>query len=154
MRTRIARFPLRLISLAILAAVVSTFCACSSEESDPCDDTKKTEIEPLFRITWHITSALGDPYNGVVTVTSEKHYCDKTVKGHFVFDGTAVDGYYTGPTTQYKLANTKDYVFYQITTGSSVFVHNYYYNEAFQMMELIDLSLYVQDTIECTIPLP
>lgn len=154
MRAPTRRIPYRIVALVLLAAIASGLCACGTEESDACDETKKETIEPYFRITWHITSALGDPYNGSVTVTSQKHYCDKTVKGTFVFDGTAVDGYYTGPTTQYKLANSKDYVFYQITTGSSVFVHNYYYAEAFQKMELIDLSLYVQDTIECTIPLP
>lgn len=148
------RFSRRFVSMVVLAAVAFVAYACSTDESDPCQDTTKELIEPYFRITWHITSALGDPYNGSVTVTSQKHYCDKTVKGTFVFDGTAVDGYYTGPTTQYKLANAKDYVFYQCATGGNVFVHNYYYAEAFQLMELVDFSLYVQDTIECTVPLP
>lgn len=143
--------------LAVLAVLVTlALCACeTSEEGDPCKETEKTLIEPNFRITWHVTQSNGSPYVGAVEVTSQKHYCDKTVKGTFVFPGTTSGGgYYTGPTTKYKLENEKDYVFYQLTTSASVFAHNYYYQEAFQKMEIIDLELTVQDTIECVLPAP
>ncbi|GEM_PF-3982378 len=141
---------------ALAAALLAlAFCACETSEDDACKETEKTLIEPLFRITWRITTSTGSPYVGAVEVTSQKHYCDKTVKGTFVFQGsTSAEGYYTGPTTQYKLENEKDYVFYQITTGASVFSHSYYYQEAFMKMEIIDLELVVQDTIECVLPAP
>jgi hypothetical protein len=137
------------------ACLALAFCACETADEDSCKETEKTTIEPYFRITWHVTNSPGGPYVGAVEVMSRKHYCDTTVKGTFVFQGATSDGgYYTGPTTQYKLANEKDYVYYQLSAAASVFAHTYYYNEAFMKMKLVDFDLVVQDTIECVLPAP
>lgn len=142
------RFPLAALCLALAV------CACeTSKDEDPCKETEKAAIEPYFRITWHVTSSLGAPHVGAVEVMSQKHYCDETVKGTFVFSGSTDDaGYYTGPTTQYKLANEKDYVYCQLSANGSVFSHRYYYAEAYAKITTIGLDPYVQDTIECILP--
>lgn len=146
---------IRFIFAAVATVCALALCSCETSDEDACKETEKTLIEPNFRITWHVRQEDGNPFVGEVEVMSQKHYCDGTVKGTFVFQGMTSDGgYYTGPTTKYKLANEKDYVFYQLTTNANVFAHSYYYKETFQKMEIIDLELTAQDTIECVLPAP
>ena len=50
---------------------------------------------------------------------SEKHYCDGMVKGEYSdADGTTQNGYWTPITTQYKLANSGDFVRVNFPTNS------------------------------------
>lgn len=113
-------------------------------ESDKCKATEQTLIEPWFRFHFVITRLNGDPHLGQVNFQSEKHYCDGTVSGVYSdADGTTQNGYWTPITTQYKLANSEDFVSVKFSTNS--FSEFYYFpydlvregarlNETFQLV--------------------
>jgi hypothetical protein len=142
-------------SLALLAAVAFSGCSTEESEEDKCASTKKDEIEPLFRIHVVVTKTGGTPYTGEISFQSEKHYCDGTVKGVFTDHiESTTDGYWKPITTQYKLANEKDYVFVQFTTATYTFPHFYYYEEVSNGMELEDYTTWVfEDTLYVVAPL-
>jgi hypothetical protein len=155
---RIVEWPRRRMlagSFILLAAFVFSGCATEENEEDDCEKTKKEEIEPLFRIYFAVTKTGDIPYTGEMNFQSEKHYCDGTVKGVFTdhIDGTA-DGNWKPITTQYKLANEKDYVFVQFSTATYTATHLYYYREVSAGMELEDYTTWVfEDTLHIVVPL-
>ncbi len=155
---RIVEWPrFRMLACVFALCAVFAFSSCSTEENeeDDCASTKKDEIEPLFRIYVVATAEGGGPYTGEMDFQSEKHYCDGTVKGVFTdhTDGT-VDGYWKPITTQYKLANEKDFVLVNISTPTGELSFTYNYEAVSNAMELEDYVTWVfEDTIEVVVPL-
>jgi hypothetical protein len=150
---RIAEGPFNrmLVGVFVLVAVLA-FSGCSTEENEEneCDKTKKEEIEPLFRIYVRAELEGGGPYTGMIDFQSEKHYCDGTVKGVFTdhTDGTP-DGFWKPITTQYKLANEKDFVLMLFTAGGEELSVTYGYERVEAEMYLEDYTTWVfADTVD------
>ena len=138
--------------LLLLSVFVIPGCS-TDEETDECDRTKEDLIEPLFRI--HVVAMeSGDaPYTGEMDFQSQKHYCSGTVKGVFTdhTDGT-LDGFWKPITTQYKLANEKDFVLVLFTAGGEDLSVTYGYERVEAEMYLEDYTTWVfADTVEVNV---
>ena len=142
--------------LGAFISVAALLCiGCAEKVEDECGKTEADEIEPLFRIHYRVTKTGGIPYTGEVNFQSEKHYCGGTVKGVFTDQAaTTQNGYWKPITTQYKLANDKDYVRVLFSTATYNFAHAYYYDEVANGMELEDYVTWVfEDTLYVVVPL-
>jgi len=113
-------------SAYFLLLVLLAFGGCAKNKEDKCKATEQTLIEPWFRFHFVITRMNGDPYLSLVNFQSEKHYCDGTVKGVYNdASGTTQNGYWKPITTQYKLANSEDFISVKFSTNS--FSEFFYY---------------------------
>jgi hypothetical protein len=134
-------------ALGVLAVVAG--CGSSSPNDDECSITAQQEIEPLFRIHFLVSMQDGSPFLNQVNFLSEKHYCNGTVKGKFTdVSATTQNGYWKPITTQYKLANTKDFVRVRFTTGSYSATYDYSYFKVNNGMKLEGFQMVFEDTIK------
>jgi hypothetical protein len=132
-------------------------CGCSKDTTDVEDDCKataKTKIEPLFRIHFLLTNEGGGPYTGEADFVISKFYCNGTENGVFDDHIASVNaGYWKPITTQYILANTKDYVTYTLTTPAGETSDEYYYEYVRQHMVLDEMMQFVfEDTVHVVVP--
>ncbi len=134
-------------ALGILSVVAG--CGSSSPNDDECSITAEQQIEPLFRIHFLVTMQDGSPFLNQVNFLSEKHYCNGTVKGRFTdASATTQNGYWKPISTQYKLANTKDFVRVRFTTGSYSATYDYGYVKVSSGMKLEGFQMVYEDTIK------
>ena len=132
-----------------LLFVLLAFGGCAKNKEDKCKATEQTLIEPWFRFHFVITRENGDPYLGQVNFQSQKHYCDGTVKGAYNdAAATTQSGYWKPITTQYKLANSEDFVSVKFFTNSFSEFHYYPYDLVREGARLDEtFQLVYEDTI-------
>jgi hypothetical protein len=118
---------LALISLLIFSALFFG-CITNNDDKNKCDDTAQTLIEPYFRIHFLVHYENGTPYTGRVYYFAEKHYCNGTISGHYPDSAQTTDnGYWKPITTEYKLANDSDFVYFEFSTSTYPYDYFLYY---------------------------
>jgi hypothetical protein len=117
-----------LIGAFIISAIFFGCITNNEDDKNKCDDTARPQIEPYFRIHFQVHYENGTPYTGRVYYYAEKHYCNGTVSGHFPDSAQTTDnGYWKPITTEYKLANDSDFVYFEFSTSTYPLDYFLYY---------------------------
>jgi hypothetical protein len=144
-----------LLTFLIFCLGTLLFAGCQKEEeTDECEKTAKPLSEPMFRIYFRLVNEADQtPYAGAVEFQSEKHYCDGTTSGSFSDQADITNGFWKPITTQYKLANTEDYVLVTLYAGEYQDSWDLDYRYVKDNMKLEDFTTWVlEDTITVSVP--
>jgi hypothetical protein len=148
---------LALLGLLIFSAIFFGCITNNDDDKNKCDDTAQPLIEPYFRIHFQVHYENGTPFTGRVYYFIEKHYCNGTISGHYLDSAqTTSNGYWKPITTEYKLANDSDFVYFEFSTSTYPLDYFLYYqtvdNEMFY--DQYENHMVFEDTFEVILSNP
>ncbi|MBE0640181.1 MAG: hypothetical protein IH598_16830 [Bacteroidales bacterium] len=133
----------------------SLLSSCEADKNkDICDDTKEQLIEKSFVLSAKVQYQDYEPYQGKVSLSIYKRYCNNNVSGAFNREGNCnEEGYwFTGMQYIYKFENSLDKVevefeVFNMHTAESKKVH-----ETFYYIDVLDYNYEVNKTYEFILP--